>query len=113
MRFVEVRVWGDNQRAISLADFRHAGSIGWLEPITIAQYFGTSRFSNEIHGSVSEIVGRQPACDLIGRFAGTLEPLAGLSQLQELHLRNTVFTGQSEHEFCGETTRLSRDWWNR
>ena len=49
-------------------------------------------------------VRAQPARDFIGRFPGSLEPLAGLSQLQELNLRNTDFTGQSEHEFCGGTT---------
>ena len=58
----------------------------------------------------SESVGAQPASDFIGRFAGTLEPLAGLSQLQELNLRNTDFTGQSEHEFCGGTTSSRFHW---
>ena len=36
--------------------------------------------------SVSGFVGPQPARDLIGRFLGTLGPLAGLSQLKSLEL---------------------------
>ena len=36
--------------------------------------------------SVCEFVREQPARDLIGRFLGTLAPLAGLSQLQTLNL---------------------------
>ena len=46
-------LFGHNQHVISLADFRHAGSIGGLAPITIAQYFG--KLCNEVHRSVSEI----------------------------------------------------------
>ena len=49
---------------------------------------------------IPNFVGRQPTRDLIGRFAGSLEPLAGLSQLQELNLRGTKFTGQSVSEIC-------------
>ena len=57
---------GHNQHVISLADSRNTGSIGGLEPITIAQYFVNSRVSNETRGSVSEIVGVQPSSHVIG-----------------------------------------------
>ena len=52
-------------------------------------------------------MGEQPARDFIGRFAGSLEPLAGLSQLQELILYSTNFTGQSVSEFVGAQLRSS------
>ena len=47
----------------------------------------------------------------IGWFLGTLARLAGLSQLKELGLGGTKFTGQSVSEICAGTTKLSRDSW--
>ena len=45
---------------------------------------------------------------------GDLQPLQNLNLLTELNLsRCFELTGQSLSESCSETTRLSRDWWNR
>ena len=49
-------------------------------------------------------MGEQPARDFIDRFTGSLEPLAGLNQLQTLILEDTRFTGQSVSEICLDTT---------
>ena len=44
------------------------------------------------------------------RFAGSLEPLAGLSQLQTLYFRYTKFTGQSISKICSEATDARSAW---
>ena len=70
--------------------------------------------------SISGFEWKQPARDIIGRFLGTLAPLANFSQLKKLWLNETHFTGQSFSEFCVATPSMKhsfsfllRDWGHR
>ena len=100
-------LYGHNQHVISLADSRNTGSIGGLEPITIAQYFGKYFEANEIHRSDSEIVrAQQTPLFIRSPFPiGTLDPISGLVELKQLNLHMCdKLTGTFG---CGGTTNAA------
>ena len=84
-------LWGNNQEAHSLVDLqvhlnRWRGSANYRRSFSEQRLLLVSQFPN--------FVGRQPGSSLIGRFVGSLELLANLSQLQSINFKSTLLTGQ-------------------
>ena len=96
-----VLLYGHN---FALTRLVETGDLQPLQNLNQLTYLDLCQCTNLIGQSVSGFVRAQPARDLIGRFLGTLAPLAGLSQLEKLSLEDTNFTGQSESEICMGTT---------
>ena len=101
MRFVKVLLYGNNQRLTRLVE---TGDLQPLQNLNQLTELNLMLCENLIGQSVFGFVREQPARDLIGRFLGTLAPLAGLSQLETLAVSSTNLTGQSESEICTGTT---------
>ena len=105
-----LKLLGHNQGLTRLVETGDLQPLQNLNQLTTLNLEGCR---NLIGQSVSGFVWAQISSSPIGRFLGTLDPLSGLSQLQELVLFNTNFTGQSDSEICAGTTKLSRDWWKQ